>query len=151
MVSDILWTVQQIFCMRFYCDDLGIDLKPVIEEFFASDECKNGVPGPTSVNENPPWVPDSEKIVENPFNLQDWLDTNRRLISSSGSMSLFPSNSYQSDITVIGLGYRSRVIPSPSETFLWQLEGSAEIKVGVEEIRLRRDETLLIPRGQPFE
>ena len=140
-----------LFERWFYCDDLGVQLKPVIEEFFASDECLNGVPGPSSVNENPPWNPDSEKIVENPFNLQDWLDTNRSLISSSGSKPLFSPTSYQSDILVMGLGHGSRIIPSPSETFLWQLEGSAVIKVGVDEIRLRRDETLLIPNGQQFE
>ena len=34
--------------------------------------------------------------------------------------------------------------------FLWQLEGSAVVTVGAEEIRLRRDETLLIPGGQEF-
>ena len=51
----------------------------------------------------------------------------------------------------MGLGQGSRIISSPAETFLWQLEGSATITVGSEEIRLRRDETLLIPKGQKFE
>ena len=51
---------------------------------------------------------------------------------------------------MLGLGQGSRSIPSPAETYLWQLEGSATITVGSEEIRLKRDETLLIPGGQEF-
>merc|ERR1712013_232203 len=144
-------TTDILFERWFFCDDLGVQLKPVIEEFFASDECKTGVPGPDSVNKNPPWVPDSKRVVENPFNLQDWLDAHRRLIRSSGSHPLFSPTSYQSDITVMGLGQGSRVISAPAETFLWQLEGSAVIILGTEEIRLRRDETLLIPTGEEFE
>merc|ERR1711909_148204 len=75
----------------------------------------------------------------------------RRLIRSSGSHPLFSPTLYQSDITVMGLGQGSRVFSSPAETFLWQLEGSAVIILGTEEIRLRRDETLLIPSGKEFE
>jgi len=139
-----------LFERWFYCDDLGVQLKPVIEEFFASDECKNGVPGPNSVNKNPPWKPDSQRAVEDPFNLQDWLDSHRDLISSSGHHPLFSQSSYQSDITVLGHGQGPRTMLSPAETFLWQLEGSAVIKVKTEEILLGPDETLLIPQGQEF-
>eukprot|EP00092_Neocalanus_flemingeri_P068176 GFUD01083265.1.p1 GENE.GFUD01083265.1~~GFUD01083265.1.p1 ORF type:complete len:294 (+),score=74.49 GFUD01083265.1:33-914(+) len=143
-------TTDILFERWFYCDDLGTQLKPIIDEFFASDECKNGVPGPDSVNKNPPWNPDSKRVVGNPFNLQDWLDAHRQLIRSSGSQPLFSPSSYQSDVTVMGLGQGSRIILSPSETFLWQLDGSAIIAVGSKEFRLQKDETLLIPVGQAF-
>lgn len=66
-----------LFERWFYCDDLGVQLKPIIEEFFASEEFRSGVPGPTSVNANPPWQPDHKKIVEDPFNLNNWLDEHR--------------------------------------------------------------------------
>ena len=49
---------------------------------------------------------------------------------------------------VLGLGGGSRQLQSPSETFLWQLEGSAVVSLGSEEFRLRQDDTLRIP-GQP--
>jgi len=143
-------TSEILFERWFYCDDLGVQLKPIIEEYFASEEHKTGRPGPDSVNSNPPWEPDSKTVVETPFNLQDWLDAHRRLIRSSGSHPLFPPSRYQSDILVLGLGEGTRDISSPSETFLWQLEGSAMVTVGTEEVRLRRDETLLVPAGTDF-
>merc|ERR1712241_429124 len=61
-------TTETLFERWFYCDDLGSQLKPVIEEFFASAEYKTGTPGPTSINQTPPWVPDTQRVVEMPFN-----------------------------------------------------------------------------------
>ena len=112
-------TTETLFERWFYCDDLGSQLKPVIEEFFASEEYKTGAPGPTSINPSPPWVPDSQRVVGRPFNLAGWLNEHRTLISTTGSYPLFPPSSYQSDILVLGLGRGSRQVKSPSETFLW--------------------------------
>ena len=51
---------------------------------------------------------------------------------------------------VLGLGPGSRQIKSPSETFLWQLEGSAVVSLGSEEFRLRQDDTLRVPAQSEF-
>ena len=50
----------------------------------------------------------------------------------------------------LGLGTGSRQIQSPSETFLWQLEGSAVVSLGSEEFRLRQDDTLRVPGQSEF-
>ena len=63
---------------------------------------------------------------------------------------MFSPSSYQSDIVALGLGEGSRQIKSPSETFLWQLEGSAVVTIGSEEFRLRQDDTLRIPGQSEF-
>ncbi len=33
-----------LFERWFYCDDLGVQLVPIIREFFASEECRTGRP-----------------------------------------------------------------------------------------------------------
>ena len=70
-------TTEILFERWFHCDDLGVQLKPIIEEYFASEEHRTGRPGPDSVNKHPPWSPDSKKIVEHPFNLNNWLQEHR--------------------------------------------------------------------------
>ena len=50
----------------------------------------------------------------------------------------------------LGLGGGSRQIKSPSETFLWQLEGTAVVRLGSEEFRLRQDDSLRIPGQSEF-
>ena len=42
-------STEVLFERWFHCDDLGSQLKPIIEEFFASEECKTG---DESVDEN---------------------------------------------------------------------------------------------------
>lgn len=143
-------TTDILFERWFHCDDLGIQLKPIIEEFFASEECKSGMPGSGTSLVIPPWEADSQVRVEKPFNLQDWLDSHRRLIRSSGCQPLFSPVNYQSDVIVLGLGQGSRILPPCSvETLFWQLEGCSTVTLSNgEEVRLRRDETYLIPPQQ---
>ena len=74
----------------------------------------------------------------------------RNLICRQGSFPLFSQSSYQLDILVLGLGPGSRQIKSPSETFLWQLEGSAVVSLGSEQFRLRQDDSLRIPSSSQF-
>ena len=70
-------TTETLFERWFYCQDLGSQLKPVIQEFFASEEYKTGAPGPTSINPSPPWLPDSQRVVERPFSLAGWVNQHR--------------------------------------------------------------------------
>jgi len=137
-----------LFERWFHCEDLGSQLKPIIDEYFASEEHKTGQPKADSVVPNPPWNPDKTRAVESPFNLQEWLDKSRRLIRSRGEANLFNPDKYQSDIKVIGYGTGFSSFEVPSEVFLWQLEGSAVLTVGGAQHRIRRDDTLLIPAGE---
>lgn len=136
-----------LFERWFYCQDLGVQLKPIIDEFFDSDEFKTGKPGVNSVMLHPPWSPDNITSVAEPFNLQDWVDKNRRLVRSSGELHLFPPEQHQSDVLVLGYGQGARTLNTKSEVFLWQLEGSATVIIGNTKYRLRRDDTLLVATG----
>ena len=60
---------------------------------------------------NPPWQPDSKRLIETPFNLNNWINQNRSEIKKEGSKRLFDT-SYQSDVIVLGLGSGPRKITS---------------------------------------
>jgi len=144
-------TTDILFERWFHCEDLGSQLKPIIDEYFASEEHKSNSPKADSVMVNPPWKPDNKRNIEEPFSLQDWMDKNRRLVRSSGEVYLFDPAKYQSDIKVLGHGHGKSGFTATSEVFMWQLEGSATIVVNGQETRLRRDDTLLVPGGSSVE
>jgi hypothetical protein len=54
-----------------------------------------GKPIPGDITENPPWVPDSSRLVQAPFSLSDWIKENKEEIGKTGSKRLFDT-SYQS-------------------------------------------------------
>ena len=110
-------TTEPLFERWFYCDDLGTQLPPVIREFFASEQCKTGLPIPGTIPEHPPYSPDSLRTLEEPFLLASWLQSNGEEIHSVGSKRLF-DNSYQSDIIVYS---DSSIGPIEAEIWLWQL------------------------------
>jgi len=136
----------------FYCDDLGTQLGPVIREYFASREHSTGQPvaGSGNVLDNPPWHPRADRIVEDPFPINHWLNKHRERVRSSGEVELFPRHKYQSDILVLGRGQGPRYYWSRVETFLIQLQGTAKVTLGGKNIDMNRDDSLLIPARQEY-
>ena len=59
-VSD---TTEVLFERWFQCTDLGSQLKPIIEEFFASEEHRTGRPVEVAEGSRPAWQPDSDTQV----------------------------------------------------------------------------------------
>ena len=113
-------TTDSLFEKWFYCDDLGVQLVPVIKEFFASEQYRTGRPLPGTIPQDPPYRPDEDRRVENPFNLNDWLQSNKDGLGRDGCCSLFERSRYGSDIVVYGQGFD--LIPANShEIWLWQL------------------------------
>lgn len=145
--TDILWE------RWFYCSDLGSQLGPIIREYFASTEHMTGcpVPGSGNVLENPPWEPRADRIVEEPFYLQEWIDKHREAVRKNGQVGLFQPRCYQSDVYMLGRGKGRRCMGSRAETFLMQLEGTAEVKVDDKQFHMKQDDCLRVPVGQEFE
>ncbi len=113
-------TSESLFERWFYCDDLGVQLVPVIKEFFASEQCRTGRPLPGTIPENPPYHPDPNRQLENPFNLKDWLKSNHKVIQRDGQKRLFDRSTYHSDVIVYGTGV-DEFQPVLNEIWLWQL------------------------------
>lgn len=113
-------TTESLFEKWFYCDDLGVQLVPVIKEYFASEQYRTGRPLPGTIPENPPYHPDSNRCTEKPFSLKDWLDSHREQIIQDGKKNLFDSANYQSEIIVFGKG-TDEFKEIKNEIWLWQL------------------------------
>lgn len=136
----------------FHCKDLGKELGPIIKGYFASEQHKTGVPIEDDLNNNPSlWREDEARRVEEPFNLKAFLDLHREKIISSNETDLFDHTIYKTDVKLLGNGQGSRTIVSDGgETFLWQLEGSSKIEIGINEYRMEADDVLLIPIDTTF-
>ena len=57
----------------WHCQDLGKELKPIIEDYFASDAKAKGVPVPRKVLDKPPVATDDKVVVPAPKPLADKL------------------------------------------------------------------------------
>ncbi len=94
-----------------------------------------GKPIPSEIPANPPWQPDSNRVVDEPFSLDSWLDRNAEGIRREGRVRLFGDGKgrYQSDIFILGRcddHVANRHLRSDGgETFLWQLRGSARVDI----------------------
>ncbi|XP_063861679.1 3-hydroxyanthranilate 3,4-dioxygenase-like isoform X3 [Scylla paramamosain] len=141
-------TQETLFERWFYCEDLGTQLGPVIKEFFASEQYRTGKPIPGTIQEKQPWVPDTARVLQEPFSLARWLNKHRGEIQQEGSRRLFDL-SYQSDVLVLGRGSSQHRLPL-AETWLWQQEGESVLSIGEEEVVLKPEDTLLVNADIPF-
>ncbi|CAG0891442.1 unnamed protein product [Darwinula stevensoni] len=132
----------------FYCEDLGTQLGPLIQEFMDSKARKTGVSQDGDVLPSPPWQPDDQTRVEDPFYLQDWLAEHRDEIERNGKKRLFAS-SYASDIDVLGRGAHAGSC-GRGDTWLYCIEGSASVRSGGEEQPMEADASLRIAAGTPW-
>jgi len=129
----------------FHCEDLGVQLVPIIKGYFASEEHKTGVPGPDSVAKDPPVKIDHVTEVEEPFSLKKWIEENRNEIENGGKK-VFSEGEFK--ITIHGAGEQTD--QWSGETWLWQLEGNATLTVGGESQKLAKDDVIIVPGGKKF-
>ncbi|KAH7956889.1 3-hydroxyanthranilate 3,4-dioxygenase [Rhipicephalus sanguineus] len=152
-------TQQELDCMRFYtdescqeilyerwlqCDDLTQKLANLLNEFMASEEHRTRKPGPKSFLVKPAYEPDGSTTLEAPFNLNRWLEKHRaQLDQESGKRDLF-GQGHQTTMVVLGNGTHGTQCPG-TETFLWQLKGSASVTIAGRAFTLAENDTLLVP------
>ncbi|XP_014453596.1 3-hydroxyanthranilate 3,4-dioxygenase isoform X3 [Alligator mississippiensis] len=80
-----------LFERWFYCKDLGVQLTPIIQEFFSSSQYRTGKPNPDELLKVTPF-PLNATAVMNPFSFQDWLNDHRKEINQKKSLSIFGDN-----------------------------------------------------------
>lgn len=140
-------TIDPLWEEWFYCYDLGTQLGPVIKKYFASEEHRTGKVPPGKVFATPPPVNlDVTTTVDKPFSLKQWIANNSAEIKEKGSKLLFGNGEFK--ITVWGEG--EQTVENPGETFLWQLEGEAEVTLGENTGKMAKDDSLLVKAGEKF-
>ena len=73
-----------------------------------------------SINKDPPYLPDENIKIENPFSLENWIEKNSNEIKKLGKKSLFSGN-YQSNIVIYGGQDTQTIITQDFEAFIWQI------------------------------
>jgi len=151
---------KEMDCLRYYCDggsmevlwerwfhcvDLGSQLKPVIEAYFASEEHKTRKPT-TGAIDNPPFAVDTETELMAPIDVGQALSSAAWVAGES-----FPL--IQGKETTISASRGSSFPACAGESWLLQWAGQAGIctKGGGVEATLAKNDTLLLPRNAAFD
>uniref|UniRef100_A0A4X2JMG4 3-hydroxyanthranilate 3,4-dioxygenase n=1 Tax=Vombatus ursinus TaxID=29139 RepID=A0A4X2JMG4_VOMUR len=111
-------TTNVLFEKWFYCEDLGTQLAPIIQEFFSSEQYKTGKPRLDQLLKEPPF-PLSTRAVMEPLALQRWLADHRGELEAGSTLSLF-GDTYETQVTVYGSG-SSQGSKLGVDVWFWQL------------------------------
>ncbi|KAK7103563.1 3-hydroxyanthranilate 3,4-dioxygenase-like [Littorina saxatilis] len=141
-------TTESLYEEWFHCEDLSVQLAPIIKRFFGSEQYKTGKPKPGTIPKNPPIKLNSTIALEDPFDLRRWVKENRSQLDKEGSIPVF-GDQYQFQATVYGKG-KNKDKCDVAETFIWQLEGTSTVTVEGKEYTLEENDTLLVRAGQQY-
>lgn len=144
-------TLDSLYEEWFHCEDLGVQLGPVIKRFFASEQYKTGKPLPGTIPEVPPIKLNPNLTLQNPFHLATFIKDQREEIDCKGFIKLFQRDDYdhQFQVYIYGKGENTDKV-DVAETFIWILEGSCSVKTGGKEYTLSKGDNMLIRQGQEY-
>uniref|UniRef100_A0A8C6VB14 3-hydroxyanthranilate 3,4-dioxygenase n=1 Tax=Naja naja TaxID=35670 RepID=A0A8C6VB14_NAJNA len=136
-----------LFERWFYCADLGIQLIPIIQEFFSSMEYQTGKPNPGEILRAIPF-PLNDVTVMDPFSLQDWLNDCQENIALKQTLSLFGDN-FETEVVIFGPGITEERGKN-ADIWIWQMEGASFVTIDRKILTLRAGDSLLVPAQAKF-
>ncbi|EGD74082.1 3-hydroxyanthranilate 3,4-dioxygenase [Salpingoeca rosetta] len=125
----------------FHCYDLGTQLKPVIDEFFASEEHKTDTPTKENVTDPTPINIDTTTTVDAPFSLQQWFEEHADDVADKPTL-MFSKGEFQ--VHACGNGCKASFEPTQQQTWIWQHSGTSTVRVNDIDHSMNQGDSLLI-------
>ncbi|KAM9847467.1 3-hydroxyanthranilate 3,4-dioxygenase [Aulostomus maculatus] len=142
-------TTDILFEKWFYCQDLGIQLVPIIKEFMASKQYRTGKPDPNEVFRDPPFQMNTMNVML-PFSFKDWLHKQRPSLAAGGSPINMFGAQFETEVMVFGPGSTETTLRQ-SDVWIWQMEGSSKVIMDDQEFAISDGESLLIPEQNKYQ
>uniref|UniRef100_A0A8C5PA39 3-hydroxyanthranilate 3,4-dioxygenase n=1 Tax=Leptobrachium leishanense TaxID=445787 RepID=A0A8C5PA39_9ANUR len=134
-------SAEVLFEKWFYCEDLGKQLAPIINEFLKSKQYETGKPDPDKPPEKMPFPLNPVNVME-PFRFTDWLEEHRTEINMKVHFSLFGED-HDMKVSVYSSGESTPSI-TKNDAWIWQLEGTSTVTLKDETVKLNTGDSLLI-------
>ncbi|XP_026801411.3 3-hydroxyanthranilate 3,4-dioxygenase [Pangasianodon hypophthalmus] len=130
-----------LFERWFYCENLGTQLVPVIQEFMASKQHKTGKPDPDEPIKPPPY-PLNTMNVMTPFSFKGWVEKQKPALVSGRPLDMF-GNQFETEVMLYGPG-ESETSKRTCDGWIWQLEGSSSVSMNGQDYNLSVGDCLLV-------
>ncbi|KAM9803710.1 3-hydroxyanthranilate 3,4-dioxygenase [Neosynchiropus ocellatus] len=135
-------TTNILFERWFYCENLGTQLLPIINEFMASKQHRTGKPDPNETFREPPFQLNTMNVMS-PFNFKDWLDKQRPCLSKGKAIDMFGAQ-FETEVKLFGPGETEPTVHQ-SDVWIWQMDGSSRVSMNGQNFTLSAGDSLLIP------
>ncbi|XP_044284783.1 3-hydroxyanthranilate 3,4-dioxygenase isoform X2 [Varanus komodoensis] len=137
-----------LFERWFYCDDLGTQLGPLIQEFFNSKQYQTGKPNPDELMKEIPFPLNDARVMD-PFSLKDWLKDHQKDIAEKKSWRLFGGN-FETEVIIFGSGI-TKEGGKNADIWIWQMEGTSLVTFDSRTLSLAAGDSLLVPAQTKFQ
>lgn len=137
-----------LFERWFYCENLGVQLAPIISEFFSSEQYRTGKPNPEELLKQTPF-PFNSTHVMTPFCFKEWIDKHRQELSRRPCLDMFGVQ-FETETVLYGDGESEGCKPY-ADIWIWQLEGTSQVMLCEESVTLSAGDSYLIPGQNKYQ
>ncbi|XP_006638856.2 3-hydroxyanthranilate 3,4-dioxygenase [Lepisosteus oculatus] len=135
-------TTDVLFERWFYCENLGTQLVPIIQEFLNSEQHRTGKPKPEEMLKQPPFHFNTTHVMT-PFSFKDWINKHRQDLAKGRNLDMFGAQ-FETETVLYGAG-ESEGCKLYADIWIWQLEGTSQVTLNDQAFSLSPEDSLLIP------
>ncbi|KAI1894436.1 hypothetical protein AGOR_G00115800 [Albula goreensis] len=141
-------STEVLFERWFYCENLGTQLVPVIQEFLNSEQYRTGKPNKDEPLRTPPFQLNSMHVMK-PFIFREWVEKHRPELSTGRPIDMFGAQ-FETETAMYGPGETEKS-KRDTDIWIWQLEGDSEVMLNGQPFSLSEGDSLLIPGHSEYQ